>query len=58
MVVSFELDGRRFTALNGRSAPGFTDAVSFMVDCPDQAAIDRPWDALTEGGAPCQWWPG
>jgi len=57
MMVSFELDGRPFTALNGRRTPGFTDAVSFMVDCPDQAEIDRIWDALTDGGAPgrCCW---
>ncbi|GAA1749093.1 VOC family protein [Luedemannella helvata] len=55
-VVTFEIDGMRFTALNG--APGnvhFTDAVSFQVDCADQAEVDRYWDALiADGGEPSQ----
>jgi predicted 3-demethylubiquinone-9 3-methyltransferase (glyoxalase superfamily) len=53
-VLEFDLDGRRFTAFNGRSEVGFNDSVSFMIDCEDQAEVDRYWDALTAGGQPVQ----
>ena len=57
MVVSFELDGQPFTALNG--GPDFTvsEAVSFQVDCADQAEVDRYWETLSEGGeqGACGW---
>ena len=53
-VLEFDLDGRRFTAFNGRSEAGFNDSVSFMIDCEDQAEVDRYWDALTAGGQPVQ----
>lgn len=57
IAVDFELEGRRFTALNGARGPGFTEAVSFVIDCEDQAAVDRYWTVLTEGGAEsrCGW---
>jgi len=57
MVVSFELDGRPFTALNGGPEYTFSEAVSFQVDCADQAEVDRYWEALSEGGeeGPCGW---
>ena len=54
MTVAFELDGQRFTALNGGPLFKFTEAVSFVVDCADQAEVDRLWDALCEGGEPSQ----
>ena len=57
MTVGFELDGQRFTALNG--GPGFTfnEAISFEVECADQAEVDRYWSALSDGGeeGPCGW---
>jgi predicted 3-demethylubiquinone-9 3-methyltransferase (glyoxalase superfamily) len=57
MVVSFELDGRPFTALNGGPEFTFTEAVSFQVECADQAEVDRYWETLSEGGeqGPCGW---
>jgi predicted 3-demethylubiquinone-9 3-methyltransferase (glyoxalase superfamily) len=57
MVVSFELDGRPFTALNGGPQFRFTEAVSFQVECADQAEVDRYWETLSEGGeqGPCGW---
>ena len=58
MVVSFELDGQAFSALNGGPQFNFTDAISFAVDCDDQAEVDRLWNALTaDGGEPgqCGW---
>ena len=57
MVVSFELDGQPFTALNGGPEFTFSEAVSFQVDCADQAEVDRYWETLSEGGeqGPCGW---
>ena len=57
MVVSFELDGQPFTALNGGPDFTFSEAVSFQVDCANQAEVDRYWETLSEGGeqGPCGW---
>lgn len=57
MVVRFELDGQEFMALNGGPQYTFSEAVSFSIDCTDQAEVDRYWEALTEGGeeGPCGW---
>ena len=57
MVVSFELDGQPFTALNGGPRFKFTEAVSFVVNCADQREVDHFWARLLEGGAPqqCGW---
>lgn len=54
IAVDFELEGRGFTALNGARGSSFNEAVSFVVDCEDQAAVDRYWAALTDGGAESQ----
>ena len=54
IAVEFELEGRGFTALNGARASSFTEAVSFVVDCEDQEAVDRYWTALTDGGSESQ----
>jgi predicted 3-demethylubiquinone-9 3-methyltransferase (glyoxalase superfamily) len=43
ITVEFEIEGRRFLALNGGTASNFTEAVSFVVDCQDQAEVDRYW---------------
>jgi len=57
LTVDFELDGRRFTAINGGPDFTFTEAVSFLIDCKDQAEIDYYWEKLGEGGeyGPCGW---
>ncbi len=54
IVVSFELDGRPFMALNGGPEFPFTPAVSFVVNCETQAQVDHYWDHLVEGGQPSQ----
>jgi predicted 3-demethylubiquinone-9 3-methyltransferase (glyoxalase superfamily) len=54
VVVSFELDGRPFMALNGGSDYRFTPAISFVVNCQTQAEVDHYWDRLVEGGQPSQ----
>lgn len=57
LTVSFELDGLKFTALNGGPAHKFNEAVSFVVRCDTQEEIDYYWSRLTEGGAEvaCGW---
>lgn len=57
MTVVFELEGLRFTALNGGPEFTFNEAVSFQVSCEGQDEVDRLWDALGDGGeeGPCGW---
>lgn len=57
MTVSFELAGQRYVALNGGPLFSFTEAVSFEVDCADQAEVDELWARLTDGGeeSACGW---
>jgi predicted 3-demethylubiquinone-9 3-methyltransferase (glyoxalase superfamily) len=58
LLVTFTIAGQPFTALNGGPRFAFTEAVSFEVDCADQAEVDHYWEALVQGGgehAPCGW---
>jgi predicted 3-demethylubiquinone-9 3-methyltransferase (glyoxalase superfamily) len=58
LVVDFTLAGRKYTGLNGGPAFPFTEAVSFMIHCKDQAEVDRLWESLlADGGKPseCGW---
>jgi predicted 3-demethylubiquinone-9 3-methyltransferase (glyoxalase superfamily) len=57
MMVAFTLDGQKFGALNGGPHFKFSEAISFMVYCKDQAEIDYYWDKLCQGGEPnvCGW---
>jgi predicted 3-demethylubiquinone-9 3-methyltransferase (glyoxalase superfamily) len=57
MVVSFELDGQKFTALNGGPEFTFSEAISFQVSCENQAEVDAFWSKLSDGGedGPCGW---
>lgn len=57
MSVSFELAGQAFIALNGGPYFKFTPAISFYVDCADQAEVDYFWEKLLEGGeaSQCGW---
>ena len=58
LVVAFTLAGQRFLALNGGMKMEYTHAVSFMIDCADQAEVDRLWDALLANGGKadrCGW---
>lgn len=54
LTLSFELDGLRFTALNGGPAFKFNEAVSFVVTCATQDEIDAYWSKLTAGGSEIQ----
>ena len=57
LVVEFTLAGQRYMALNGGKPFDFTHAISFKIDCADQAEVDRLWDALSDGGSVerCGW---
>ena len=59
LTVDFTLAGTGFQILAGGPADfHFNESVSFMVDCADQAEVDRLWDALTADGGkpgPCGW---
>ena len=56
-VVIFELDGQKFYALNGGPNYKFTEAISFFVDCRDQAEVDYYWGKLSadNGSGQCGW---
>lgn len=55
----FELEGQRFMALDGGPYFKPSAAVSFYIECKDQAEVDYYWSKLTEGGDPnaqqCGW---
>ena len=56
-VVDFVLFGQRFVAMTAGPLDPFNHAVSFVVNCENQAEIDRYWHALLDGGTPeqCGW---
>ena len=58
MVVTFELNGKRFMGLNGGPHFKFNEAVSFVIDCETQEDIDYYWEKLTSNGGSegqCGW---
>ena len=58
LLVDFTLAGRQYSGLNGGPQFKFTEAVSFVVHCDDQAEVDRLWEALTADGGQevqCSW---
>jgi predicted 3-demethylubiquinone-9 3-methyltransferase (glyoxalase superfamily) len=59
MTIAFELDGQKFTALNGGPVFNFTPAVSLVVNCHSQHEVDHYWNQLSSGGDPsaqqCGW---
>lgn len=56
-VVEFTLAGQPFLAISAGPLDPFNHAVSFVVNCADQAEIDRYWNALSAGGTieQCGW---
>jgi predicted 3-demethylubiquinone-9 3-methyltransferase (glyoxalase superfamily) len=56
-IVEFTLGGVQFNAMQAGPMDTFNHAVSFVINCDDQAEVDRLWDALGEGGAyeACGW---
>jgi predicted 3-demethylubiquinone-9 3-methyltransferase (glyoxalase superfamily) len=56
-VVEFTLCGQSFMAISAGPLDPFNHAISLLVNCDDQAEIDRYWNALLEGGSAeqCGW---
>lgn len=54
MIVTFQLDGQEFIALNGGPQFKFTEAISFVANCETQQELDELWEKLSEGGEKIQ----
>ena len=56
-VVDFELFGQPFVAMTAGKLDPFNHAVSFVVNCDNQAELDRYWNALLKDGEAeqCGW---
>lgn len=57
LTAEFRIEDQELMALNAGPAFKFTEAVSIMVYCEDQAEVDHYWNKLTEGGeeSMCGW---
>jgi len=58
MVVNFTLAGQQFTGINGDDSAKHDHAMSLLINCEDQAEVDRLWDAILGGGGSeiqCGW---
>ena len=58
LTVDFTLAGQHLQGLNGGPEFKFNEAISLVIECDDQAEVDRLWDALiANGGEPsvCGW---
>jgi predicted 3-demethylubiquinone-9 3-methyltransferase (glyoxalase superfamily)/predicted lactoylglutathione lyase len=56
-VVELTLAGQQFQAISAGPLDPFNHAISFIVNCTDQAEVDRLWEALSAGGTieQCGW---
>jgi predicted 3-demethylubiquinone-9 3-methyltransferase (glyoxalase superfamily) len=50
LTIDFELEGQRFTGLNGGPVFKFNEAISFVVQCKTQKEVDYYWEKLSERG--------
>jgi len=57
MVVSFQIEGQEFMALNAGPLFKFTEAISFLIACETQEEVDHYWNKLLAGGqeSQCGW---
>ena len=58
LLVDFTVAGQHLQGLNGGPDFPFSEAISLVIECEDQAEVDRLWDALTADGGepgPCGW---
>jgi len=53
-IVDFTLFGQRFQAMSAGPHHEFNDAASIVVECDDQAELDRYWNGLLAGGGKAQ----
>jgi predicted 3-demethylubiquinone-9 3-methyltransferase (glyoxalase superfamily) len=57
LLITFQLDGQEFMAINGGPVFSFTPAISLFVNCEIQGEVDNLWERLSEGGekGQCGW---
>jgi predicted 3-demethylubiquinone-9 3-methyltransferase (glyoxalase superfamily) len=58
LTIEFEIEGQKFTALNGGPQFKFNESVSFVVYCQNQDEVDYFWQKLTADGgqeSECGW---
>ena len=57
VIVTFQLNGQEFMALNGGPVFKFNEAISFFVNCESQPEVDELWEKLSAGGEKgrCGW---
>jgi len=58
LTIEFEIEGQKFTALNGGPAFKFNESISFVVNCDTQKEVDYFWEKLTADGgqeSQCSW---
>ncbi|HEU5246429.1 MAG TPA: VOC family protein [Candidatus Udaeobacter sp.] len=58
LTIEFEIEGQKFTALNGGPAFRFNESISFVVNCDTQKEVDYFWEKLTADGgqeSQCGW---
>src|SRR5246127_5057862 len=58
LTIEFEIEGRKFVALNGGPQFKFNESVSFVVNCDTQEETDYYWNKLTADGgqeSACGW---
>ncbi|HEY7590500.1 MAG TPA: VOC family protein [Candidatus Limnocylindrales bacterium] len=58
LTVEFTIGGQKFIGLNGGPEFKFNESVSFVIDCKDQAEVDKYWNALIANGGEesyCGW---
>src|SRR2546427_10515296 len=57
MIVTFQLDGQEFVAINGGPVFTFSPAISLVANCKTQEEVDWFWERLSVGGekGQCGW---
>lgn len=54
VMVSFELNGVKFQALNGGVDFDYNESISWVIDCEDQKEVDYYWDKFIGDGGKAQ----
>ncbi|QGZ34984.1 VOC family protein [Stappia indica] len=56
-IAAFRLGDQRYRAIETEAPWSFNHTFSVMMECEDQAEVDRLWDGLSEGGEiqQCGW---
>ena len=58
LTIEFEIEGKKFVALNGGPLFKFNESVSFVINCETQEEVDYFWGKLTADGgeeSACGW---